>query len=298
MKQKRDKEYYLQRAVDGFKTLIIYQCVTKPQFDPFYKVNGKFSKDKLFEESEILEKTNTLSRQYKAFSKHHNLAFGLDCRLVEKIIGTYRDADGKKVRISIDEVLDNLNGWCRCSESGKTIRKDANGNPYVVCWWKKKYFIADKNYWLSLLSNPMYSKLETYPQNTDGEVWAIKQIWKYRKQTIVKHYSSLRELMVDFATDKVDEMDFMAAARRWFKLNNQEIKALINQKQEMTNGKPKANENKTGTNNQDKQGQEISDETPSPTQGSDNPAPTGQGEKPICLDGLVQETQGLQEKTN
>lgn len=314
MKQKRNKAYYLQRAVDGFKTLIIYQCVTKPQFDPVYKdENGKFSKDKMIEESAFLDNWNRLSKkrrnyhikhhteyfkQYKKHSTHHNLAFGLDCKLVEQILGCYRDDDGKKVRITIEEVLQNLDGWYKCSNRGKTIRKDANGTPRAVCWWKKKYFIADEEEWISLLSNPMYSNLDKYPRATDGESLAIEQIWKYRKQTIGKHYPDLRGLFAEFFTGKISEIAFSEAARWQFKLTNEEIQAVISRKRGMTNGNPETKENKTRTHYQDKQGQEVSDETPSPAESSNNSAPSGQGEKPICLGGSIQEAQGLQKTAN
>lgn len=314
MKKKRNKAYYLQRAIDGFKTLIIYQCVTKPQFDPAYKdENGQFSMEKMFEESAFLDKWNKMPKkrqnyhikhhteyfkQYKKHSTHHNLAFGLDCRLVEQILGCYRDNDGKLKRISLKEVLTNLKGWYKCSSRGKTIRKDANGTPRAVCWWKKKYFIADEEEWLSLLSNPRYTNLSSYPRETDGEEWAIDLIWQYRAETIMKHYSSLRELMVDFTSNKIDEMVFSVAAKVQFKLNRKQIAGLIDKKRGMKNGNAKAKENETRTHNQDKQGQEIPDETPSPTEVADNATTSGQGEKPICLDGLVQETQGLQKKTN
>ena len=207
MKTKHDKEYYVQRAVDGFKTLIIYQCVTRPQFDPAYKVNGRFSKDKLFEESEFFSKWETMGQQarrryakmYAEHSKHHNLAFGLDCRLVEKILGSYRDEEGRQVRISIDEVLQNLKGWVKCTGNGTKTKKNKEGKAEVVCWWRKKYFIASKEYWLRLLDDPKYSDLEKYPRATDGEIWALKQIWKYRKQTIPQ---KPREIAVEQKSSK------------------------------------------------------------------------------------------------
>jgi len=311
MKTKRDKDYYLKRAINGFKILIIYQCVTKPQFDPVYKGdNGKFSKEKMFEEAEFLDKWNKMPKkrqnyhtkhhteyfkQYKKHSAHHNLAFGLDCRLVEKILGTYRDDEGNKVRISIDEVLQNLNGWFRCSNCGKIIRRKKGIKPFPVCWWKKKYFIADKNYWVKLLDNPQYSKLETYPRETDGEAWAIEQIWKYRKETIHKKYSSMLELCVDFNNDMIDELLFRKIAVKQFNQSEEKIgKAILSKKGQNNDN----NENQTRTHYQDKQGQKVSDETSSPIEGADNSAPSGQGEERIFLEGLVQETQGLQEEVD
>ena len=312
MKTKRDKDYYLRRATRGFKVLIIYQCVTKPQFDPVYKdENGKFSKEKMFEEAEFLSNWNKLSKkrrnyhikhhteyfkQYKKHSTHHNLAFGMDCRLVEKILGCYRNDEGKQERISIEEVLQNLDGWCKCSDSGKTIRRDADGKPRVVCWWKNKYSIADKEEWLSLLSNPRYSDLSSYPQETSEEKWVVDLIWKYRMQTIHKSYSSMKELCVDFNNDMIDKRLFRKIACGKFKQDEAMVEKAVIRKQRENNDNN--NENETATPVQDKQGQEILDEAPSPIEGADNSAPSGQGEEPIILDGLVQETQGLQEKTN
>lgn len=303
MKKKRDKEYYLRRAIKGFKVLIIYQCVTKPQFDKVYKVNGKFSKDKLFDEVDFFKRwagmgsyeRNRYARLHAKYSKHHNLAFGLDCRLVEQILGCFINDKGKQERIHVDEVVQKLKneGWLDWHDHGTKTKQNEQGKAEVVCWWKRKYFIKNTDYWLRLLADPRFSDYTKYPLDADGFTKrAIKIIAKYRKQTIHKSYSSTQELFNDFMDGVIDSTLFRKLAKEKFNLGDELISNAIKLKQE------KNNEDKTGTNNQDKQGQEISDETPSPTQGSDNPAPSGQGEKPICLDCLVQETQGLQKKTN
>lgn len=49
MKSKKDLSFYVQRAVDDFKTLVIYFNVTRPQYEPAFKVDGKFSIKKLME---------------------------------------------------------------------------------------------------------------------------------------------------------------------------------------------------------------------------------------------------------
>ena len=298
MKTKKDKDYYLRRAISGFKVLIIYQCVTKPQFDPAYKVNGKFSKDKLFEESEFFNKWETMGQQarrryakmYADYSKHHNLAFGLDCRLVESILGTYRDEDGRKIRISIDEVLQNLKGWVKCTGNGTKTKKNKEGKAEVVCWWRKKYFISSKEQWLKMLNDPKYSDYTKYPLDDEGFVLrAIKIISKFRKQTIHKRYSTIKELFTDFMLGNIEDETFKTLARKQFHQNEASIECVIINRE-------KYNEDKTRTDEQDRQGQEISDETPSQIEVGDDSTSSGQGEEQIHIGSSLQAEEGLQKK--
>ena len=302
MKTKRNKDYYLRRAIRGFKILIIYQCVTKPQFDPAYRVNGKFSKDKMFDEVNFFHRWAKMGERercrnaklYAKYSKHHNLSFGLDCRLVEKVLGCYRNDEGKQERIHFGEVVQKLHddGWLDWNEHGTKTKKNEHGEAEVVCWWKRKYFIKNMDYWLKLLADPRYSDYTQYPLDDEGFVLrAIKIIAKYRKQTIHKRYSSLKELFTDFMNGNIEVGIFRTLAVKQFNQSETSIENTIMKKE-------KNSENEKRTHYQDKQGQEVLDETPSPTEDSDNSTPSGQGEKPICLDGLVQETQGLQKKTN
>ena len=302
MKTKRNKDYYLRRAIKGFKVLIIYQCVTKPQFDPLYKDNGKFSKEKMFTEVNFFSRWAKMGERercrnaklYAKYSKHHNLAFGLDCRLVEKVLGCYRNDEGKQERIHFDEVVQKLydDGWLDWSEHGTKTKKNEQGKAEVVCWWKRKYFIKNRDYWFRLLADPCYSDYTKYPLDDEGFVLrAIKIISQYRKETIHKKYSSLKELFMDFMNGNIESGTFRTLAGKQFNQSKASIENTIMKRE-------KNSENQTRTHYQDKQGQEIPDETPSPAESSDNSAPSRQGEKPICLGGSLQEAQGLQKKTN
>lgn len=113
MKTKKDRQFYIDRAIDNFKTLVIYFCVTRPQFEKSYKVNGKFSIDELLKQMDFVSRWDN---QTKDFQKHNhsiytkysaafNYTFGMPSRLVEKVLGCYRDENGKQVRVSIDDVL-------------------------------------------------------------------------------------------------------------------------------------------------------------------------------------------------
>lgn len=50
MKSKKDLKFYVQRAVDDFKTLVIYFNVVRPQYEPAFRdKDGKFSIKKLMD---------------------------------------------------------------------------------------------------------------------------------------------------------------------------------------------------------------------------------------------------------
>ena len=273
MKTKRNKEYYLRRAIQGFKVLIIYQCVTRPQYDSAYKdSNGQFSKDKMFEEVNFFQRWSKMgsyekkrnARLYAKYSKHHNLAFGLDCRLVEKILGLYRNDNGKQERIHIDEVVQKLkdDGWLRWSGSGTKTKQNEHGKAEVVCWWKKKYFISNKDYWLRLLSDPKYSDYTKYPLDEEGfTIRAVEIIAKYRKRTIPQKvepketkYSSLKDLVHDFMTSKISNELFASVAHGQFSTSVEQIAQAILYKQGLPDNEQTNTKDETRTHIQDKQG--------------------------------------------
>lgn len=195
MKTKRDKDYYLARATKGFKTLVIYYSVTRPQYEKAYHKDGKFSTDELLRQLDFLDewKTRTprerqlLARTYANYARTFNYTFSIPSELVNKVLGEYRDEHGKLVRIHKEEVIDKLvrDGYIKVLNHGSKTRKGEDGKIHKTCYWGKKYLLANRDYWFSLLSDSRYSDYAKYPiDKEEFALRAVKIIAKYRKQTI------------------------------------------------------------------------------------------------------------------
>ena len=195
MKTNRDKEYYLRRATKGFKTLVTYFCVTRPQYEKAYRKHGKFSKDELMRQMDFLstwqerskKEKQILAYKYAAYARTFNYTFDIPRKLVSDVLGAYQDEAGRLVRIHCDEVVDKLvaDGFIEKVNHGTRGKVDDDGNYKVKAYWTNKYLLANRDYWLKLLADPRFSDYTKYPHDDEGFVArAIKIIVKHRKQTI------------------------------------------------------------------------------------------------------------------
>lgn len=185
-----NRDYYMRRAEVGFKTLVIYFSVTRPQYEKAYHKDGKFNKDVLIRQMDFLStwdnrskrEKELLARRYSEYARTFNYTFDIPVGLVKEILGKYR-----RSRISIKEITDKLKaeGWLEVKNAGTRTKKGEDGKAHVVCWWHKKYLIANKKYWLQLLSDEKYSDYQKYPRDEEGFVQrAVSIIAEYRTDTI------------------------------------------------------------------------------------------------------------------
>ena len=202
-----NRDYYIRRAEVGFKTLVIYFTVTRPQYEKAYHNNDKFDKDVLMRQMDFLSTWNKrskrekelLAKRYSEYARTFNYTFDIPVGLVKKIVGKYR-----RSRISIKEITDKLvaDGWLEVKNAGTRTKRGEDGKAHVVCWWHKKYLIANKKYWLQLLSDKKYSDYKKYPIDEEGFVKrAVSIIAKYRKNTIKteeKDMTTVEELKEEF----------------------------------------------------------------------------------------------------
>ena len=186
----KNRDYYIRRAEVGFKTLVIYFSVTRPQYEKAYHKDDKFDKDVLMRQMDFLStwdkrskrEKELLAKSYSEYARTFNYTFDIPVGLVKDIIGKYR-----RSRISIKEITDKLeeDGGLKVKNAGTRTKKGEDGKAHVVCWWHKKYLIANKKYWLQLLSDKKYSDYLKYPEDKEGFVQrAVSIIAKYRKKTI------------------------------------------------------------------------------------------------------------------
>lgn len=186
----QNREYYMRRAEVGFKTLVIYFCVSRPQYEKAYHKDGKFDQDVLMRQMDFLStwkkrskrEMELLAKRYSKYARTFNYTFDIPVGLVQKVLGKYRGN-----RISIEEITTKLikEGWLRILNAGTKTQEDDYGKRHVVCWWHNKYLLANKKYWLQLLSDKKYSDYQKYPRDEEGFVQrAVSIIAKYRNQTI------------------------------------------------------------------------------------------------------------------
>lgn len=252
-----NRDYYIRRAEVGFKTLVIYFSVTRPQYEKAYHKDDKFDKDVLMRQMDFLSTWNKrskrekelLAKRYSEYARTFNYTFDIPVGLVKEIVGKYR-----RSRISIKEITDKLvaDGWLEVKNAGTRTKRREDGKAHVVCWWHKKYLIANKKYWFKLLSDKKYSDYRKYPEDEEGFVKrAVKIIAKYRKNTIKteeKEMTTVEELKEEFISEagQVERMQEVEPPKPEPEESLDDlVRAWNNKTSDVKKEQPKSNEEKT-----------------------------------------------------
>ena len=253
----KNRDYYIRRAEVGFKTLVIYFSVTRPQYEKAYHKDDKFDKDVLMRQMDFLStwdkrskrEKELLAKRYSEYARTFNYTFDIPVGLVKEILGKYR-----RSRISIKEITDKLeaDGWLEVKNAGTRTKKGEDGKAHVVCWWHKKYLIANKKYWFKLLSDNKYSDYLKYPKDKEGFVQrAVSIIAKYRKNTIKteeKDMTTVEELKEEFIKEagQVEKMPEVEPPKPEPEESLDDlVRAWNNKTAEVKKEHPKSNEEKT-----------------------------------------------------
>ena len=253
----KNRDYYIRRAEVGFKTLVIYFSVTRPQYEKAYHKDDKFDKDVLMRQMDFLStwdkrskrEKELLAKRYSEYARTFNYTFDIPVGLVKEILGKYR-----RSRISIKEITDKLeaDGWLEVKNAGTRTKKGEDGKAHVVCWWHKKYLIANKKYWFKLLSDNKYSDYLKYPEDKEGFVKrAVKIIKKYRQNTIKteeKDMTTVEELKEEFIMEagQVEKMQEVEPPKPEPEESLDDlVRAWNNKTAEVKKEHPKSNEEKT-----------------------------------------------------
>lgn len=252
-----NRDYYIRRAEVGFKTLVIYFSVTRPQYEKAYHNDDKFDKDVLMRQMDFLSTWNKrskrekelLAKRYSEYARTFNYTFDIPVGLVKEIVGKYR-----RSRISIKEITDKLvaDGWLEVKNAGTRTKRGEDGKAHVVCWWHKKYLIANKKYWFKLLSDNKYSDYRKYPEDEEGFVKrAVKIIAKYRENTIKteeKDMTTVEELKEEFIREagQVERVQEVEPPKPEPEESLDDLVRVWNNKTaEVKKEQPKSNEEKT-----------------------------------------------------
>ena len=155
----------VESALKRFKVLVTYFDITRPQYERTFQENGRFSKDKFCSVMAFVSnwKRNYNKAQAKKFADYSsalNYTLDIPSELVKKILGGFRDANGKWHKMPITKIEDYLlkTGWLKeVSCAGKKV---SGGK--VKYWWHKKYIMSD-NVWRGMIDRPEYSDYTKYP---------------------------------------------------------------------------------------------------------------------------------------
>lgn len=190
---KRDREWYWRRAKRKFKWLVVYFCVTRPQYERGYKdpQTGEFSIKELLRQLDFIgdwkNKTSQFrkqrAREYAEYSRTFNYTFGIPSALIKDVLGKMKDDDGKFRNVPINKLVKELKdeGFLSVKPHGTHTHKDDDGKHHVDYWWSNKYFIANKKYWMRLLKNPKFGDYQKWPNDNDGIVAEVREkIAKWR----------------------------------------------------------------------------------------------------------------------
>lgn len=223
----KNRDWYWNRAKKRFKVLVIYFCVTRPQYEKAYHRNGKFSLEELLYQMDFLETFNDRSetfrkihsRQQARYSKTFNYTFGIPSELVKSVLGQWKDERGKTVRIPVNKLVKELEdeNFIRVCKHGTKTRKDDEGKYHATCWWDTKYLLADRAYWMKLMSDEKYSDYMKYPEDNEGFVSEVRSKiskWKNRVVSMATTKNDYQSVLEDFCEGNISPKEAVSELER------------------------------------------------------------------------------------
>ena len=189
MKQKYDKQYYLELASKTFKYIVIYFDVTRPQYEKNYRFNGRFSIDELLKQIGILKGFNEKDpkvindynnvRNRSRYETTSNYTFGIPSWITEKLQFRYFDDNGNRKRLTVDEIVQYVSEHhFKITEVNKGKKNKIVDGKKTIVSWNKKYLIDDTELWKSMFNDRRNLRIETM----DGVTTiAIKLINEFNK---------------------------------------------------------------------------------------------------------------------
>lgn len=199
MKTKKDKNYYLTRAVRRFVKVIHYFNITRVKAEKSYHIDGKFNLEKFRHQLKFLSDWNNKSsaeknreskgnkQAYTKYSTVWNYTTGIPYELIEKVLGTYRDESGVQHNISLDEVVSILEkkDIIKVINYGSKFKVDDSGNYRPKCHWNTKYLFKNEKYWFKMINSTNYDNWWDFIKEEDDagfyKIW-VKWVNQFRKE--------------------------------------------------------------------------------------------------------------------
>lgn len=216
MKPKKDKNFYITRAVRRFVKVMHYYNITRVKNEKSYHIDGKFNLDKFKHQMKFLNDWNSQTKAYRKqhakvysdYSKVFNYTLCIPYELIEKVLGTYRDESGVYHNISLEEVENILIGreYLKVIESGKKFNRDKSGNYSVKCWWQKKYLFANEKHWYKMINSNNYDNWWDFIKEEDDK--GFHKIWlKWVKPNNIKTETKEENEVIEEKVENTTEVN-------------------------------------------------------------------------------------------
>ena len=222
MKTKKNKDYYVERAKEALRTLVIYFDITRPMNSKAYKVDGKFSITAYKNQMKFLaewkkrdpQSKKKLAALYDRVLSAYNYNQGIPSELIQSVCGLYFNEDGRRVRVPLTEVVDALvaDGFIRPRDKqpkgGAKFNKGDDGTYTKKCWWANKYLLANERRQYAMMGDKRYMSIETFPKPSDpvkyqGYRLARNVIFKWIKNTKMKKSTEDKHMTMDELREEV-----------------------------------------------------------------------------------------------
>lgn len=199
MKPKKDKNFYITRAVRRFVKVMHYYNITRVKAEKSYHIDGKFNLDKFKHQMKFLNDWNNKSNEEKnreskgnrqAYTKYStvwNYTTGIPYELIEKVLGTYRDESGVKHNISLNEVVSILEkrDIIKVINYGSKFKSDDSGKYRPKCHWHTKYLFKNEKYWYKMMNSNNYDNWWDFIKEEDDKlfykIW-VKWVNQFRNE--------------------------------------------------------------------------------------------------------------------
>ena len=200
MKPKKDKNFYLTRAVRRFVKVMHYYNISRVKAEKSYHIDGKFNLNKFQHQMKFLNDWNNKSNEdknreskgnrqaYTKYSTVWNYTTGIPYELIEKVLGTYRDSNGIRHKISLNEVISILEkkDIIKVINYGSKFKSDDSGKYRPKCHWHTKYLFKNEKYWYKMMNSNKYDNWWNFIKEKDGDdgfykIW-VKLVNQFRNE--------------------------------------------------------------------------------------------------------------------
>lgn len=216
MKQKYDKQYYLELASKTFKYIVIYFDVTRPQYEKNYRYNGRFSIDELLKQISILKgftkKDPDVINDYNnvrnrsRYETTSNYTFGIPSWITEKLQFRYFDDNGNRKRLTVDEIVQYVSEHhFKITEVNKGKKNKIVDGKKTIVSWNKKYRIDDTELWKSMFNDKRNLRIETMDGVTTLAVKLIDEFNKKFNSKFSEEHKKQRKTKVESVKKEIQQ---------------------------------------------------------------------------------------------
>ena len=114
---------------------------------------------------------------YTKYSTVWNYTTGIPYELIKEVLGTYRDSNGIRHKISLEEVVSILEkkDIIKVINYGSKFKADDSGKYRPKCHWHTKYLFKNEKYWYKMMNSNNYDNWWNFINENDDK--GFYKIW-------------------------------------------------------------------------------------------------------------------------